>query len=275
MSSHSGDYVPGHAPREIERLIAQAKMVEPVTRRFFVEAGITSGMRVLDIGSGVGDVAFLAASLVGTTGEVIGIDRSTAALDIARDRAAALSLGNVRFEEVSLDDFRSDQHFDAIVGRYILMYIPNAAAVLHGLIRHLRPGGLVCFHESVWVSARSFPPVPSWDRCCSWVVRASTPAMDFEMGSKLHLCFVRAGLAAPALRAESIIGAGSSSFDQVRSMADVVIALLPHLEAIGVVSPGEVDPDTLAEKIFADVAESESLVVGRTEIGAWSRVGAG
>ena len=130
VSSDSRAYVLGHAPREIKRLIAQAQMVEPITRRFFVEAGIAPGMRVLDVGSGVGDVAFLAANLVGQAGEVTGIDRSTAALGIARDRAAALSLGNVRFEEAGLADFRSGQRFDAIVGRYILMYMPDAAAVI-------------------------------------------------------------------------------------------------------------------------------------------------
>jgi len=271
MTPHPGDYVPGHDPREIERLIRQARMVEPITRRFFVEAGIAPGMRVLDIGSGVGDVAFLAADLVGKAGGVTGIDQSNAALATARDRAGALGLGNVRFEEAGLTDFRSGQQFDAIVGRYILMYIPDVAAMLRGLIQHLRPGGLLCFHEPSWASARSFPPVPSWDRCCSWVVRTSTPKIDFEMGSKLHTWFLRAGLAAPTLRSEAIIGAGSNSLDQVRFTTDVVIAVLPHLETIGVVSPGEVDPEKLAAKVFADVAEKQSVVVGRTEIGAWSR----
>jgi hypothetical protein len=75
---------------------------------------------------------------------------------------------------------------DRSVGRYILMYMPDVAAVLRGLSQHLRPGGLLCFHEPNWASAPSFPPVPSWDRCCSLVVRASTPEIDFETGSKLH-----------------------------------------------------------------------------------------
>jgi len=268
----SASYVPGHAPREITRLIAQAQIVEPITRRFFVEAGVAPGMRVLDVGSGVGDVAFLAADLVGKGGSVTGIDRSISALAIARERAAALSLGNVRFLEAGAGDVRTDQKFDAIVGRYILMYMPDAAPVLRGLAQHLRPGGVLCFHEPSWASARSFPTVPSWDRCCSWVARSSTPDIDFEKGSKLHACFVRAGLAAPTLRSEAIIGAGSNSLDQVRFTTDVVIAVLPHLETLGIVTMGEVDPETLGDNVFADVARSESVVIGRTEIGAWTRV---
>ena len=58
-------YVLGHSDRELERLTTQARLVDPITRHFFVQAGITSGMRVLDVGSGPGDVAFLAAELVG------------------------------------------------------------------------------------------------------------------------------------------------------------------------------------------------------------------
>jgi ubiquinone/menaquinone biosynthesis C-methylase UbiE len=51
-------YVLGHSSREIERLKAQAQLIDPITTRFFREAGIVPGMRVLDVGSGAGDVAF-------------------------------------------------------------------------------------------------------------------------------------------------------------------------------------------------------------------------
>jgi 2-polyprenyl-3-methyl-5-hydroxy-6-metoxy-1,4-benzoquinol methylase len=77
-------YALGHSEREIDRLIAQARFIEPITRRFFVEAGIAPGMTILDVGCGVGDVAFLAAELVGPSGAVVGIDRAPQAITIAR-----------------------------------------------------------------------------------------------------------------------------------------------------------------------------------------------
>jgi ubiquinone/menaquinone biosynthesis C-methylase UbiE len=77
----------------LARLNAQARLIDPITRRFLKEAGVVSGMRVLDVGSGAGDVALLAAELVGTTGEVLGVDRSSEALSTASARAAAASLG--------------------------------------------------------------------------------------------------------------------------------------------------------------------------------------
>ena len=68
-------YALGHSDRELDRLSAQARLIDPVTRRFFHDAGIVPGMHVLDVGRGAGDVAFLVADLVGESGEVIGVDR--------------------------------------------------------------------------------------------------------------------------------------------------------------------------------------------------------
>src|SRR5882672_3069775 len=92
-------YVLGHSPRELERLGTQARLIDPMTRRFFLEAGIRPGMRVLDVGSGAGHVAFLTAELVGGAGEVVGVDRAPAALATARARVEAYSLRNVSFLE--------------------------------------------------------------------------------------------------------------------------------------------------------------------------------
>src|SRR3984893_7465452 len=90
-------YALGHSERELERLSAQARLIDPITRHFFRDAGIIPGMRVLDVGSGVGDVSFLVADLVGEAGEVVGVDRSPNALAAARSRAIAQSRHNVLF----------------------------------------------------------------------------------------------------------------------------------------------------------------------------------
>src|SRR5262245_22741201 len=81
------EYILGHSEREIARLKAQAAELDPITRRLLREAGIAPGMRVLDVGSGAGDVAFLAAELVGTSGEVVGVDLAPTAVEVARSRA--------------------------------------------------------------------------------------------------------------------------------------------------------------------------------------------
>src|SRR5215468_5195977 len=84
-------YALGHSDRELDRLRTQAKLIDPITERFFRQAGIVPGMRVLDVGSGAGDVSFLVAGIVGDAGEVVGVDRAPRALAIARARAVARS----------------------------------------------------------------------------------------------------------------------------------------------------------------------------------------
>ena len=76
-------YILGHSDPEIARLKMQARLLEPVTKRFLQQAGIAAGMHVLDIGSGAGDVAFLAAGLVGPSGSVLGSDTAAAAVSAA------------------------------------------------------------------------------------------------------------------------------------------------------------------------------------------------
>jgi tRNA A58 N-methylase Trm61 len=80
-SDDASEYVLGHSARELERLRRQAELVNPNTRQYLIEAGIAPGMRVLDVGSGAGDVAFLAAELVGPSGQVVGVDRSLNAIE--------------------------------------------------------------------------------------------------------------------------------------------------------------------------------------------------
>ena len=90
-------YVLGHSAHEIERLSAQARLYTPFTLSFFRAAGITEGMRVLEVGCGGGDVSLLIARLVGANGEVVGIDRSSTAIETAQQRARDLSAHNLRF----------------------------------------------------------------------------------------------------------------------------------------------------------------------------------
>src|SRR5215470_14248779 len=97
MNSQDPTYALGRTDFEHQRLLEQARVVRPLTERLFRAAGIGPGMRVLDVGSGVGDVAFLAAELVGAGGEVVGVDVDAGALEKARSRARTLGHGNVRF----------------------------------------------------------------------------------------------------------------------------------------------------------------------------------
>src|SRR6266481_1788176 len=146
----STDYPLGNTDAEHERLIWQAARVAPTTERFFREAGIGPGQRVLDLGSGVGDVAMLGARLVGPSGEVVGIERDPRSLDRARARVAEAGLHNVSFIQSDVSQITASKPFDAVVGRFILMWLPDPTSVLRQLSLVVRPGGVVAFQEPSW-----------------------------------------------------------------------------------------------------------------------------
>jgi ubiquinone/menaquinone biosynthesis C-methylase UbiE len=85
-------------------------------------------MRVLDVGSGSGDVAFLAARMVGPGGRVIGTDRAVEAVTRASGRVKAVGLENVEFLLGDPTEMKFDQPFDAVIGRLVLMYYPDPAS---------------------------------------------------------------------------------------------------------------------------------------------------
>jgi SAM-dependent methyltransferase len=268
-----GAYVLGHSNQEMERLSVQARLINPITRRFLLSAGIVPGMRVLDVGSGVGDVAFLAAEIVGAQGEVIGTDRVSTALSVARDRAGARSLGNVSFRAGDPAEMTFERPFDAVVGRYVLMFQRDPTTMLRKLVAHVRPGGVVVFHEPDWDSVRSFPPVPTYDRCCRWIEKTlRLSGADPRMGIKLHTTFVAAGIPAPSMRLEAVIGGGANSTDIVHFKTDLACTLVPAMERFGVATASEVNAQNLAERMLDEIIDSASIIVGRSEIGAWSRL---
>jgi ubiquinone/menaquinone biosynthesis C-methylase UbiE len=105
---------------ELERLQLQARCFENITRRLIRESGIGPGMRVLDLGAGPGDVAFLVAEAVGPTGSVVGVDREERSVALARRRVAEAGYSNVAFTVAGDDALPGDAPFDAAIGRVLL-----------------------------------------------------------------------------------------------------------------------------------------------------------
>ena len=120
-------YVLGDASTELERLISQSRFLGELTEHFLRLAGLDAGMRVLDVGCGAGDVAFVAARIVGPTGKVTAIEMSADSIALAEKRARDAGVTNVTFTQADARSFVLPGPADAAIGRLVLMFSPTPA----------------------------------------------------------------------------------------------------------------------------------------------------
>lgn len=272
--SAPANYVLGNSAHEYERLMLQSKILRPYTEKYFRSAGLVPGMRVLDLGSGMGDVALLAGEIVGPGGLVLGIDRDPNALEGARRRAAEQGCASwVSFQVSPLDEVSVDGQFDAIIGRYILLYQPDPSATLLRLMRFLKPGGIVVFHELDFPDPKPSDPVCRlFDQVYFLVAeafrRAGAPP---DYGRRVSSAFVGAGLPFPTIQADLVIGGARGSYVYAW-VANTLISVAPRLEALGLKLPeGLAVNESLASVIENEVLAAGSQVMAPAQYGAWTR----
>jgi SAM-dependent methyltransferase len=164
--------------------------------------------------------------------------------------------------------------FDAIVGRLVVMYLPDPAEALRKLMRHLRPGGLIVVQEIDMESFRSMPPSPLLGQCARWINQTlQMTSARIRMGLELHSVFVEAGLPAPRLRLDAAVGAGSDS-PIYAAVAEAVRSLLPAMEKFSIASAREVGIEDLEHRLRQEITSVAGTVVYPSLIGAWARVAA-
>ena len=264
--SSTSHYALGSSDAEHERLIRQAGWLTPHTERLFRDAGIGLGHRVLDVGSGVGDVALIAARLVGPSGEVLGIERDPRSAAKAGARMAEAGLRNVSFTQRDAGEFPGDRPFDAVVGRYILMFLPDPVAILRSVSRVVRPGGVIAFQEPCWKSfLEQAARMPLWSIAASLLVETfRRSGTSVEMGPALSTIFPAAGLPTPAISRDTLVGAESW-------LPDCLHSIRPRMEELNIslVRLGELE--TLAERLQAEVKAFKATTPLPDLISAWSR----
>jgi len=270
----SVEYVLGTSQEELERLIWQDRMIlRPITEKLLHRAGVSTGMRVLDLGCGTGGVSMLAASLVGPRGSVVGIDQSPEAIALARHCALESGLHNIDFQVSSIEDFRSNLAFDAAVGRYVLMFQPSPSSFISAAKQHVRRGGIVAFHE-LYASfgTHSIPTYPEWEmltKCLEHGFLRTIPSPG--AGGRLVEHFTSAGLSCPHLFSEMLVGGGAHSHI-FRWLTGVVRTLLPQLLKSGAITEEEVGIDALEERLRRGAMETNAQVYGPPNICAWTTV---
>jgi SAM-dependent methyltransferase len=232
-------------------------------------------MKVLDVGCGAGDVSLLVASLVGASGSVVGVDNNPEVLRTARQRVSAAGLSNVSFIAGDIRDVVIDTDFDAVVGRFILVYVADQATTLRTMVRHLRPGGIVAFQEPDFSLSESLVTneitPPMYRQLVRWWAElfrhiGSAPNMSVSLSE----AFLQAGLPLPQMYLEGGIVHGPewNGYDYV---AETLRSTLPLLTQFGITTAQEAEVDTFAERLREETFNRGSFIVLPLAIGTWTR----
>jgi len=272
MDAKPASYPLGSDRTELDRLNRQGAVLAPTTRMILMAAGIGPGMRVLDLGTGTGDVAFVAAELVGPEGEVVGVDHSAEALAAAAARAEHRGLTNVSFVRGDLHDpVAAVAPFDAIVTRLVLMYLPDPVAVLRTQATLLRPGGLLVPVELDVHTAHTTPAVPLFDRTLSWLAETfKRSGFDPALGPRLWGILLDAGV-----RPAGMVGVqphfGPEDPAGPMVVADIVRAVLPLIERTGVATAEQIGIDTLQTRLADELAAATAVFAHSMLVGVWGQ----
>lgn len=140
--------------------------------RLVAAAGVAEGDRVLDVASGTGKVAIVAARAAGTSGRVTGIDLSAGMLAAARRKAARLAITFRQMDAEALEF--DDGSFDIVLCGFGIFFLPDMVRGMREMHRVLRPGGRVAF--TTW-TRESMEPMTRMllDRLAPYGVARSAP----------------------------------------------------------------------------------------------------
>jgi SAM-dependent methyltransferase len=262
-------YSLGSSDPEITRLEAQAEFLRAPTRVLLGASGIGPGMRVLDLGTGLGHVAAAVADLVGPDGEVVGVDRDPRMLEVARARTEPLP--NVRLVEGDVTRWRDDGPFDAVVGRLILFHVPDPVGVLRHHQQAVRSGGRVVMLDYDIGGLRAEPADPLTGRMAALIMAAFRAAgADPTIGARLGRILAAAGV-------EDVEGFAIAKYlasdDPVgpAMLSGVVRTLAPLMVAHGLATEAELGLDTLATRAAESLQSTGSVLVPPILAGAWGR----
>lgn len=262
-------YSLGSGDAELARLRTQAEFLDRPTRLLLEASGIGPGMRVLDLGTGLGHLAAAASDLVGADGEVVGIDLDPRMLELAQARFGHLP--QVRFVEGDAKLWRDNRQFDALMGRLILFHLPDPVGALRHHLEAVRPGGRVVILDYDIGGLRTEPNDPMIERMTELVMTAFRAAgADPTIGSRLQSILAESAV-------EDVEGMAAVQYlahdDPLgpEMLAGVVRSLAPVMIKQGLATEAELDLDTLSTRVADALRARSSVLVPPILVGAWGR----
>jgi arsenite methyltransferase len=176
----------GYSPDVLDRVPGEAVRSFAGVGYFFDLAQLSEGERVLDLGSGSGMDAFVAALAVGKRGRVVGVDMTVEQLAKAERLRSEAGLYQVTFTEGRIEDLPcEDAEFDVVISNGVINLVPDKPRVFAQAARVLRPGGRLVIADIV-TGVDLLPKVVAdtdlWASCIGGAAQQDAYQRDIEDG---------------------------------------------------------------------------------------------
>ncbi len=254
------DYILGTHDEELARLGLQHRVWRSVVLDCWARAGLTLGSRVLDIGAGPGYATADLAEIVGPTGQVVAVERSSNFVRALRERCRAQSIENVQLHELDLmTDPLPQGSYDFSWCRWVASFVTDPALLIRKLSQVLRPGGKAIFHEYAhYLTWRFIPRLPSQERFAQ-EVKASWTATGgkADIGLDLPIYLAQNGfLVRSAVPRIYCVGPSDYMWQWPASFVGIGLARLQELGRIDAAFAAQVK-----EELAAASARPDSLLI--------------
>jgi ubiquinone/menaquinone biosynthesis C-methylase UbiE len=216
------DPVPAGNPAQVYENYFVPAMFRPWALELLRHAALRAGEKVLDVACGTGIVSREAAAVVGTDGEMVGLERNPAMLAVARSQASAPG-AQLRWQEGDAQSLPfPDERFDAVLCQHGLPFFPDRTAAVAEMRRVLAPGG-----RAVAMVLQSLDQHPVFEALMTSVARhldvpLSTVAVPFSMSDSED--FRELFLAAEFSRVEVVSATISAEFGEPRRFVPLAVA---------------------------------------------------
>jgi len=182
------NYVIGVGKEDEERLFLLNELFGKTSKDFLIKAGLTPGMRVLEVGCGTGNMTKWIAKQIGDSGHLTAVDISQEQIQIAKENCSELN--NVSFITSSLFDLQQEKSFDLIYSRFLIMHLQNPLEGLHHLKQLLKPNGILVSEEATNSITACYPKSPVFNKYREMVMSLfQKNNIDYDIGEKLYSYF--------------------------------------------------------------------------------------
>jgi ubiquinone/menaquinone biosynthesis C-methylase UbiE len=262
-------YVLGYRQAEQRRLQQQAGQLAHESSWLFDQIGVGAGAHVVEIGCGPHGCLELLSERVGPGGRVVGIERSTDAVELAQKLIAERPLSNV---EVFCRDARTTElpraAFDLATARLVLVNIPQPQDVVAEAVALVKPGGWVAFHEADWDAHICEPPSPAWSKIIDlFVAYSERNGIDPFIGRKVPQLLRDAGV--QDVRVNPIVHVYPPGHERRPILADFAENLSERFLAEKLI--GERELTEVKSELRRHIDDPRTLVVSHLFFQAWGR----